>query len=430
MNLVPGAFPHDQTDTLVTVLDLVRAGAARTRPELIRASGLGRTVVTQRVAQLLDAGLLDEKTVGPSTGGRAPRALRFCAEAGYILVAELGATSVSVALADLSGALHAHREELASITEGPEPILSRVDEMFRAALADHDEPVPIWGVGIGLPGPVEFATGKPVAPPIMPGWDGADVRSYFASRYDVPVWADNDVNVMALGELRGGVARSVRDLVYVKVGTGIGAGLVSGGRLHRGAQGCAGDIGHMVVEQPSEITCRCGNNGCLEALAGGQALARDGVAAGRSGRSGYLARLLAAGHAIEAVDVSAGAHHGDRACVELLSRSATLVGEAVASIVNFFNPALILIGGGVSESGDSYLATVRQAVLRTSLPLATRSLEIARSPVGVRAGLMGAAFIVIDELFSRERIGAWIDDGNPVGQPRLAEPGAATPSGS
>jgi predicted NBD/HSP70 family sugar kinase len=231
---------------------------------------------------------------------------------------------------------------------------------------------------------------------------------------------DNDVNVMALGELRGGIAREVRDLVYVKIGTGIGAGLVSGGRLHRGAQGCAGDIGHVVVEQPSDITCRCGNNGCLEAIAGGHALARDGLAAARTGRSEYLGRLLAEGRPIEAVDVSAAARHGDRASVELLARSATLVGESVARIVNFFNPALILIGGGVSESGDSYLATVRQAVLRTSLPLATRSLEISRSPVGVRAGLMGAAFIVIDELFSRERIGAWIERGTPAGQPQLA----------
>jgi glucokinase-like ROK family protein len=409
----------DQLDTLVGVLDQVRSGAARTRPEISRALGLGRNIVAQRASQLLDLGLLAEGELARSTGGRAPRALRFRAEAGCILVAELGATSIGVAIADLRGQLTSVREEPADVTVGPEPILRRVAELFTKILGDQPEPVEVWGVGIGLPGPVEFATGRPIAPPIMPGWDGYDVRGYLSERFGAPVWVDNDVNIMALGELRGGLAQGERDVIYLKIGSGIGAGLVSGARLHRGAQGCAGDVGHSAVVDDSDVVCRCGKRGCLEAIAGGAALARDGAAAAADGRSGYLAGVSADGRTISADDVARGARHGDPVSVDLLTRSARLVGEAVARMVNFFNPSLILIGGGVAQAGDLYLAEIRQSVFSRSLPLATRSLQILRSPLGDMAGLRGAAFMVVDELLSRELLGSWLAHGTPAGQTRL-----------
>ena len=141
-------------------------------------------------------------------------------------------------------------------------------------------PGALWGIGIGVPGPVEFATGRPVSPPIMPGWDGYPIRERFAARYGAPVWVDNDVNVLALGEWRSGVAAGHDDVVVVKIGTGIGAGIISGGRLHRGAQGSAGDVGHIQVVDDPAVVCRCGNIGCLEALAGW----RGARAARRGGR--------------------------------------------------------------------------------------------------------------------------------------------------
>jgi predicted NBD/HSP70 family sugar kinase len=256
----------------------------------------------------------------------------------------------------------------------------------------------------------------------MPGWDGYPVRDRLAARYDVPVWVDNEVNLMALGEWRGGVAEGEQDVVYIKVGTGIGAGLISGGRLHRGAQGCAGDIGHVAVLDDPAVVCRCGHVGCLEALAGGAALAREGAAAARNGQSPYLADLLSSGRPIEAVDVGRGASHGDQASLELLQQSARLVGDTLARIVNFYNPALIVVGGGVAAAGDRWLATIRESVYRRSLPLATRDLRIIRSPLDDRAGLMGGAFMVVDELFSRERLGRWIGRGSPAGRPDLVSP--------
>ncbi len=414
------AVGADQIDALVTVLDLVRSGAAITRPELSRQSGLGRTVVTQRVEQLLQHGLIEEAGLASSTGGRAPRELRFRAGAGHMLVGQYGATSLTVGVTDLAARVLKQHEEPLDIAVGPQPALDRLEELFTQLLDAVDYPAtPVWGVGIGLPGPVEFASGRPVAPPIMPGWDGYPVRDRLAARYDVPVWVDNEVNMMALGEWRGGVARGEQDAVYIKVGTGIGAGLISGGRLHRGAQGCAGDIGHVAVLDDPPVVCRCGHIGCLEALAGGAALAREGTAAARNGRSPYLADLLSRGRPIEAVDVGRGASHGDPVSVELLQQSGRLVGDTLARIVNFYNPALIVVGGGVAAAGDRWLATIRESVYRRSLPLATRDLRIIRSPLDDRAGLMGGAFMVVDELFSRERLGRWIGLGSPVGRPDL-----------
>ena len=397
------ALPADHIDSLVSVLDAVRSASATTRPEIARLTGLGRNVVSDRAGQLVAAGLLAEGELGRSTGGRAPRELRFRSEAGVVLAAELGATSIDVAASDLAGNLSHRHEEPADVTEGPDVVLSRVAELFSEVLTQLPQGTNVWGIGMGLPGPVEFETGTPVSPPIMPGWDGYDVRNFFGSRFHVPVWVDNDVNVMALGELRGGTAAGHRDVIFVKVGTGIGAGLVSGGELHRGAQGCAGDIGHTAVGA-STVLCRCGQRGCLEALAGGFALSRDGLGVARSGTSALLAQALADDREISAETVIWAAQNGDPEARELVAASARLLGESLARVVNFFNPSLILIGGGVASAGDLYLAEVRQSVIARSLPLATRSLQIDRSPLADLGGLRGAAFMVVDELLSPERL--------------------------
>ncbi|ASR37066.1 sugar kinase [Prauserella marina] len=421
----PGGLAPDYIDSLAVVLDLVRSGTARTRPELSRRSGLGRTVVTQRVNQLAERGLLEEGALGPSSGGRAPRELRFRAGAGVVLAAELGATSIVVGVTDLSGNVLAEREENTDIALGPEPVLDLVESLFEVLLdevrATTGAEPSVWGVGIGLPGPVEFAKGRPSAPPIMPGWDGYPVRDRIAAKYSAPVWVDNEVNTMALGELRAGSAKGQRDILYIKMGTGIGAGLISGGHIHRGSQGCAGDIGHAAVADEATVVCRCGNTGCLEAYAGGAALARDGLAAAEEGRSEFLAAVLAENGAVTAADLSRAAQSGDRTSVELLTRAGRLVGNLLATLVSFYNPALVIIGGGVAGAGDLLLAAVRESVYRRSLPLATRELRLTRSTLSDRAGLVGAAFMVIDELFTPERLGYWVDAGSPAGSPDLVE---------
>jgi glucokinase-like ROK family protein len=415
------ASAEDRLDGIVTVLDYVRAHGSASRAGLVHATGLSRAVVTQRVGELIEYGVLTEGDLGPSTGGRAPRLVRFRGDAGHLLVADLGATSMDVAIADLSGSILAHAQEPCDIAAGPESILGRVEELFIDGLGAESRRGTLWGIGIGVPGPVEFDTGRPIAPPIMPGWDRYSVRERFA-KYQVPVWLDNDVNVMALGERRAGIARGHDNVVFVKIGTGIGAGIVVRGKLHRGAQGCAGDVGHIQVTDDPAVVCRCGNVGCLEALAGGGALGRLAESAAREGRSPFLATAMGDKGSLDAVDVARGATHGDPTCVELLTNAGRLVGHMLASVVNFFNPSLVVIGGGVAGAGDQLLATIRETVYRRSLPLATRELVVKRSELGERAGVVGAAAIVTDELFRPSHLTQWLGVGTPNGGHVVAAP--------
>jgi glucokinase-like ROK family protein len=422
MTTVPSVDPlaPDHADSLALVLGAVRAGPPRTRPDLVRELGLGRNVVSQRVSQLVEFGLIEDGRLAPSTGGRPSRQLRFRAEAGCLLVAELGATDLLVGLSDLGGGLLAQRAEKCDVAVGPESTLARVEQLFDELVAERPDATPLWGVGLGLPGPVEFSAGRPIAPPIMPGWDAYPVRDRLAARYRVPAWIDNDVNVMALGELRAGIGRGEQELLYVKVGTGIGAGLISAGHLHRGAQGAAGDIGHISVLDDDSVLCRCGNTGCLEAIAGGYALARDGAAAATGGRSAPLAALLATNGRLTARDVIAAAGAGDPASVALLIRSGRLVGRVLAALVNFSNPSLIVMGGQVSSGEDVFLSELRRTVYGRSTALAARDLRIKTSPLGDHAGLLGAAFLVADQLFAPECLAQWIQDGSPSGRPDLS----------
>ncbi|HEY8170945.1 MAG TPA: ROK family transcriptional regulator [Candidatus Limnocylindria bacterium] len=411
----PVTLPDEALDALVHVLDAIRHSDGLSRTDVVHRTGLGRSVVAQRVGELIDRGLIRDDDTGPSRGGRPPRRLVLNAAAGRLLVADLGATSLDVALTDLAGTILVHRAEPCDIGAGPEPILSLVEGHFAEMLAA--DPGPLWGVGIGVPGPVEFRTARPVSPPIMPGWDGVSIRERFSDRFGAPVWVDNDVNVMALGEWRSGIAAGHENVIFVKIGTGIGAGLISDGQLHRGAQGAAGDVGHIQVTDDPSVVCRCGNVGCLEAAAGGGALGRVATEMAADGSSAWLAGALARHGTLTAKDVAEAARRGDPASVELLQRSGRLVGGMLAGVVNLFNPSLIVIGGGVAASGDQLLAAIRETVYRRSLPLATRDLVIQRSSLGNLAGVTGAAAMVADQLFSLESMAGWLDAGTPSGLP-------------
>ncbi len=411
-----GQLPDEALDALVLVLDEIRLGRSRSRSELVERTGLGRAIVSQRVGELIERGLVVEGDPGPSTGGRPPRQLTFRGDVGHLLVADLGATSVDVALTTLDGRILGHHDEPAEIQAGPDTGLDRVEELFDQLLATtHQVPGRLWGIGIAVPGPVEFATGRPISPPIMPGWDGYPIRERFATRYGAPIWVDNDVNVLALGEWRSGVAAGHDDVVVVKIGTGIGAGIISDGRIHRGAQGSAGDVGHIQVTDDPAVICRCGNVGCLEALAGGGAIGRAGQDAAGDGRSARLRTAFDQRGRVTAEDVARAASAGDPVAVALLQAAGRRVGSMLASVVNFFNPSLVVIGGGVANSPDQLLASIRETVYRRSLPLATRDLLIQRSSLGGLAGVIGASSMVVDQLFSREAIGQWLADGEPAG---------------
>ncbi|SFO81280.1 ROK family protein (putative glucokinase) [Amycolatopsis arida] len=412
------------------LLDLVRTGAAETRPALSLRTGLGRTAITQRTSTLLDAGLLEEGDLNPSTGGRQARTLRFRKDAGRILTAELGATGFMAGITDLMGTVLTLRTRDGDIARGPEPVLAEVEATLDELIAETGTmAADIWGVGLGLPGPVEFATGRPSEPPIMPGWNNHPVRDRLAARYSAPVWVDNEVNLLCLGELRTPGLPLGGDLLYIKIGTGIGAGISNNGRLHRGAQGCAGDIGHAAVSDDSTVVCRCGKTGCLEALAGGAALSRDGAELARSGESSALAAVLAERGTVTGEDVTDAARSGDHHAVQLLMRAGRRIGTMLATMVNFYNPSTILLGGKVADAGDLFLAAIRETIYRRSLPLSTRELRIDRARLGEEGGLVGAAFMVLDELFSAHHFARWLPAGSPAGMPELPSTNGHVPVG-
>lgn len=397
----------EQARSLLQILELVRSGQALTRPDLARATQFGRAVVTSRLEQLLDLGLVGEGDLLAVPRGRSPRGLQFNTTRGHVLCAAVGARSMYVGLADLSGQILEQVNVEHDIGLGPERTLATLSEEFDKILRRaEDAHRQVWAVGLGVPGPIEHSTGRAVSPPIMPGWSDLDVRRRLQDRYGVPVWVDNDVNVMALGELKVGNARHQRDVVVLKLSTGIGAGLISNGVLHRGAQGAAGDIGHVKVSDDPNVVCRCGNTGCLEALASSWALGRQGQELVDRGENRFLVER-AAGRPVTGDDVVVGAVSGDYACMRLMGDSARLVGDTLALIVNFYNPALILLGGRLMAAGDAYLATVRNIVYSRSLPLATRELVIGKVGLGTHAALHGAAALALEEIFHPDYFADW-----------------------
>jgi predicted NBD/HSP70 family sugar kinase len=377
MPAISGASP-------AVLLRHVRTGRARSRAELVALTGASRSTVSARVDQLLAARLLEEGGTGWSTGGRPPTLLRFNSRSGCVLAVDLGVTSVDVAVADLDAQLLATVGHPLDISDGPGVVLAEVDRLAQLVLEEAGlTAADVRAVGIGVPGPVEFSTGRPFHPPLMPGWHDFPVPSAFG-RYDCPVYVDNDVNVMALGEIGVAGSDSQEDVLVVKVGTGIGCGIVVGGRIYRGAQGSAGDIGHIWVPPPTghTVVCRCGNENCLEAFAGGAGLVREAIAAGLDVSSTR--------------DVVERASRGEPEALDLVRTAGRCIGGVLASLVNFFNPHRIVLTGGVAGAGAPLLAGIREAVYGRSLPLAARGLQITVSDAPELSGRLGAALMAID----------------------------------
>ncbi|MBB4941055.1 putative NBD/HSP70 family sugar kinase [Streptosporangium album] len=368
------------------LLTILRDGQARTRAELVQLTGLARSTLGQRLDVLLSQQWIVPTEEAISSGGRPAVAFTFNRAARIVLAADLGATHARVAITDLGTEVLAERADEVPIDRGPVETLTWLQHIFEDMLAETGHtPEEICGIGVGLPGPVEHSSGRPVNPPIMPGWDGFPVPEWLGERFGAPVLVDNDVNIMALGE--HWAARPEADhLIFVKIGTGIGCGIISDRHLHRGAQGAAGDIGHIQVVSASDTVCRCGNLGCLEAVASGAAMS---------------ARLSSSGvEASDSRDVVRLVRSGNTQAVQLIRQAGREVGDVLASIVNFFNPSVIVVGGDIAEAGEQILAGLREVIYSRSLPLATQHLTITASELGDRAGVIGAAVMVIEHVLA------------------------------
>lgn len=380
------------------LLELVRSGRAVTRGALQQATGLSRATVGQRLDRLFRAGWLREGAGGPvdsPLGGRPSITLEFDDAHAVVLAADLETRHARAAVLSLTGEILAEHSGTLVIEDGPDAVLGELGRWFAELLekAGH-RAEEVCGIGLAVPGPVDLESGRVVQPPIMPGWDGYDIRGRLAGAFTehtgsgpVPVLVDNDANLMAYGEQRTAYP-DCSAFVLVKVSTGIGAGVVVDGSLYRGVDGGAGDLGHIRVPAGAEALCRCGSYGCLAAVASGGAVARRLAAAGVPAASGSDVRdLLASGHPEAAA---------------LAREAGRLVGDVLATVVTLLNPGVLMIAGDLA--GTPFLTGVRELLYQRALPRSTARLEVVTSRLGERAGLVGAGALVVERLYAPERV--------------------------
>ncbi|MER6155524.1 ROK family protein [Streptomyces sp. NPDC001868] len=380
------------------LLELVRSGRATTRGALQQATGLSRATVGQRLDRLFRAGWLREGAGGPvgsPLGGRPSITLEFDDAHALVLAADLDTRHARAAVLSLTGEIQAEHTGTLVIEEGPDAVLDELGRWFAELLEKSGRPADaVCGIGLAVPGPVDSDTGRVVQPPIMPGWDGYDIRSRLARAFTehangpagVPVLVDNDANLMAYGEQRTGYA-DCSAFALVKVSTGIGAGVVVGGSIYRGVDGGAGDIGHIRVPQGADALCRCGSYGCLAAVASGGAVARRLAEAGVPAASGSDVRdLLTAGHPGAAA---------------LAREAGRVVGDVLATVVTLLNPGVLMIAGDLA--GTPFLTGVRELLYQRALSRSTAHLDVVTSRLGERAGLVGAGALVVEYLYAPER---------------------------
>ena len=372
------------------VFALIRDGIVTTRTELRAVTGLSRTAVSARVSGLTARGLVTEGQDGTSTGGRPPTVLRFDADVGVVLAVAIGRSRTQLAIANLSGEIRAHTDVDIDGGVGPDDLMPDLLKRLEVLLADSGyQSSAVLGVGVSMPGTVDRARGCSLDSPVMSGWDGIELAPYFGKLTAAPVVVDNDANVMALAQ-RHGDYRDVDDLLLLKLSTGLGAGIIAGGVLQRGAVGAAGEFGHNKVVAAQGLPCRCGDTGCLEAIAGGWTLVHALQEQGH-----------AVGHIRDVVDL---ANRGEPEARRLIRECGRHIGEAIAAAVNLLNPAVLVVGGDMARAYDILVAGLREALYGNATALATRALQVVPTSAAERSAAQGSAMLVLDRILSADAV--------------------------
>ncbi|GAA3697698.1 ROK family protein [Microlunatus aurantiacus] len=386
------------------VIEALRREGPTTRTELERMTGLGRKIISERVQELLDKSLVTEGELARSTGGRMPRRIGFRPEVGLVGVVEMNVHHVTLGLTDLGGQVLVLRQIDAEVSAGPAAAVELVADGMIAVLEEVGHALDeLWGIGVGVLAPVDrrrgsILPGRLFARSAMAGWDGYPVRDRLHELLGRSVWVDNEVNLMALGEVRSGRARGFSDVVFAKLGPSVGGGLVVGGRLQHG-KAAAGEIGHLVVPHDEPRPCWCGGRGCLDTFVNDTVLLAEA-----GGVHGSVAEL------------SRSATAGDPGAVAVLRRAGSRVGAVLADVVTLLDPSLLLVGGTLVDDDEIVLSAIKAAIADEGISVAAEGLLVEHSHLSDRAGLVGAAAMVVDELFSPAVLGVWLDDGRPVGR--------------
>ncbi|KAA0025039.1 ROK family protein [Antrihabitans cavernicola] len=372
------------------VFALIRDGNADTRAEVGRITGLSRTAIAARITALQSLGLVSEREEAPSTGGRPPARLRFDADAGVVLAVAIGRSRTQLGVCTLAGDALVTSEIDQEIGIGPDDLMPDVAKRLDALLHELGRaPAEVRGVGLCIPGTVDIDRGCSLDSPIMNGWDGIPLAPYLAKLTEAPILLDNDANVIVLSERRGHRER-FDNVLLIKASTGLGGGIVAGGTLQRGALGAAGEFGHTKTPAAVGVPCRCGDTGCLEAIAGGWALVRALQQQGRS-----------VGHIRDVVDLALS---GDPEAKRLIRESGRQIGEVLAAAINLLNPDALVIGGDMAKAYDTFVAGLRETVYGNATALATRELQILPTTHGDQSGVIGSAALVLEQVLSARAI--------------------------
>lgn len=376
-----------------SLLHLIRTNQRWTRTEIGRVSGLARTTLIERLSMLQSAGFITANKTPALTGGRPAETYSYNSAGGYLLVADIGGSHTRMGITDMGGTLIATAEADRDTEEGPDAVLGYVVNALARLTDDNSISSDlIRGIGLGVPGPV--LEGK-LSRPRIPGWDGQSVSGYFKEKWpNVPVYVDKDANIMAMGELRQNPERH-QNMIVLKVGMGIGCGLIVDGKVLHGSVGAAGDIAHMAGG--GDVQCACGQFGCLDAVASGRAIARSLNANGRAVRTSRGIVDLVKSRDSEAAD--------------LVRDAGRQIGDVLGLLSYIVNPDLIIVGGNLAESPEPLLAGIRETIYTHFPPALTSDLEIIPSTVGTAAGLAGAAQLALDALLHPDNIDQSILEG-------------------
>lgn len=369
------------------ILSLVRQEGQISRAEIAKRTNLSRSTVSNIINELIEADRIHEVQKGESRGGRRPILLELNYRSHCCVGIELATTFLNLVITDLKAAiLYQHRESF-DITAGPDAAVAQVSRVVGRALAEAQiDAANVSGVGIGIPGPITHPTGQTIAPPIMPGWNGVCLRDHFTETLPFPVYVDNDANLAALAEYRWGVGQQVRNMAYIYLGsTGIGAGLILNGTIYRGEIGSAGEIGHSTIDEDGPL-CSCGSYGCLEAMAGLPQILRNAAKLSKE-HTHSLEELVAAARTNPALR-------------ELFVEAGTHLGVAVASLLNLYNPGLVVLGGPLAMAEDLLLETVRSTARKRALPITLEHCDIVTGKLSLQAVALGAAGQIIQSVFS------------------------------
>ncbi|MEU2432411.1 ROK family transcriptional regulator [Streptomyces sp. NPDC007861] len=394
----PGSQTSLHRANLERVVRAVRMAGSLTQAEIARSTGLSAATVSNIVRELKDGGTVD--VTPTSAGGRRARSVSLSGDAGIVIGVDFGHTHLRVAIGNLAHQVLAEESEPLDVDASAAEGFGRAEQLVKRLIETtgigQDK---VIGVGLGVPGPIDLESGTLGSTAILPGWSGINPADELSRRLGVPVYVDNDANLGALGELVWGSGRGVRDLAYIKVAGGVGAGLVIQGQIYRGPGGTAGEIGHITLDESGPV-CRCGNRGCLETFAAAP----------------YVLPLLRPSHGPDLTmeRVVQLAREGDPGCRRVVADVGRHIGSGVANLCNLLNPSRVVLGGNLAEAGELVLAPIRDSVSRYAIPSAARQLSVLPGALGGRAEVLGALALVLSEMGDSTLLDSSVPAGAPA----------------